>query len=304
MEFTIHPRAPFHFDLTLQRFRLFGEDAAHLYVDGVYWRVIAINGKLWAYALRDRGVSGAPAIHVQLLGGQASTRHRAAVEAEIRHCLSFDLTLDPFYHWAQTDPVLAELTRRLTGMRPPRASNLFETLVTLITAQQVNLTFATTIRSRLVRRYGTSLTLDGRTFYAFPTAEQLADASLQELRAMQFSWRKGECIVNLAHNVADGRLKLDQFPNLSDAAIIARVVQVKGLGRWTADWLLARGLGRDDVVAAGDLGVRKAIGRFYCAGDIPSIEHVRALVTRWGVFQNLAVHYLLAGLRLRDCSLP
>jgi DNA-3-methyladenine glycosylase II len=298
MEFMIQPHTPFHFDLTLQRYRLFGEDAAHLYVDGIYSRVIDIDGRLWLYVLRDAGEPGAPALHVQLLGGKAQARHGAAVEAEIRHCLSLDLALESFYHWAQPDPILSDLTRRCAGMRPPRAATLFEALVTSITAQQVNLTFATTIRSRLIKRYGRSLTLAGRTFYAFPTAESLAHATVQDLRELQFSWRKGEYVVNLARQVADGTLRLEEFPSLSNAAIIARIIQVKGLGRWTADWLLARGLGRGDVVAAGDLGVRKAMGKFYFAGHTPSSEEVRNLAMHWGMFQNLAVHYLLAGLRL------
>jgi DNA-3-methyladenine glycosylase II len=185
-------------------------------------------------------------------------------------------------------------------MYPPRAPSLFEALVTSITAQQVNLAFATTIRNRLVKQYGQSLTFNGNTFYAFPKPESFAQASLQELRDMQFSWRKAEYVSNLAREVADGTLRLDVFPNLSNAAIIERLMQVRGLGRWTADWLLARGLGRGDVVAAGDLGVRKAVGKFYFGGQTPSIEAVRALATPWGIFQNLAVHYLLAGLRLPD----
>jgi DNA-3-methyladenine glycosylase II len=302
MEFTLHPHPPFHFDLTLQRYRLFGEDAAHVYVDGVYYRVTESGGRHWVCALRDVGDTETPMLQVRLLGGRAGARHRAAAEAEIRRCLSLDLDLQPFYRWAQADPVLAELARRCVGMRPPRTPNLFEALITSITAQQVNLTFATTIRSRLIKRFGTSLKLDGKTFYAFPTPEHLADASLQELRDMQFSWRKGEYIVNLAREVADGSLELDAFPQLSNEAVIERITQVKGLGRWTADWLLARGLGRSDVVAAGDLGVRKAVGKFYFGGQTPSSAEVRALTARWGMFQNLAVHYLLAGLRMPDLA--
>jgi DNA-3-methyladenine glycosylase II len=300
MEFAIHPPAPFHFDLTLQRYRLFGEDAAHLYAAGVYQRVIDVDGQLWVYALRGAGPPEAPILHVQLFGRRAGARHRLAVEAEVRHCLSLDVPLIPFYRWAQAEPILATLVRRCFGMRPPRAPTLFEALITAITAQQVNLTFATTVRSRLIRRYGRAVTSHGQTFYAFPTPERLATAPPQELRELQFSWRKAESIVNLARLVADGRLKLDELPALSNAAIIERLTPIKGLGRWTADWLLARGLGRGDAIAAGDLGVRKAVGRFYCGGRLPSAEEVRALAARWGAYQNLAVHYLLAGLRLAD----
>jgi DNA-3-methyladenine glycosylase II len=164
----------------------------------------------------------------------------------------------------------------------------------------VNLAFATATRSRLIKRFGPSVVIDGRLLYGFPTPQSLAEASLQELRDMQFSWRKAEYIVNLACLVTSGELRLEQFPHLSNEEIIERITEVKGLGRWTADWLLARGLGRGDVVAAGDLGVRKAVGKFYFHGQTPSIEEVRIFAARWGVFQSLAVHYLLAGLRLPD----
>jgi DNA-3-methyladenine glycosylase II len=302
MEFAIRPKGPFNLDLTLQRYRLFGDDAAHAYVDGIYQRVIEIADRLWVYALRSEGSAEDAAIHVQLLGGRAGARHRATVEAEIQRSLSLDIDLEPFYRWASTDATLAQLIARCYGMRPARAPTLFEALVTSISAQQVNLTFATTTRSRLIKRFGHSVTLDGKIFYSFPTPQSLADAELQELRDMQFSWRKAEYIVNLACLVASAELRLEEFSELSNAEVIERITQVKGLGRWTADWLLARGLGRGDVIAAGDLGVRKAVGRFYFDGQTPSIDDVRTFAARWGTFQSLAVHYLLAGLRLPDLN--
>jgi DNA-3-methyladenine glycosylase II len=302
MKFSIRPKGPFNLHFTLQRYRLFGDDAAHAYVDGVYQRVIEIAGRLWLYALRSAGSTDDPAIQVQILGGQAQAQHRAAVEAEVQHSLSLDLDLEPFYRWGSADATLAQLIARCYGMRPPRAPTLFEALVTSISAQQVNLTFATTTRSRLIKRFGRSLTVDGRIFYDFPTPQHLAEAPLQELRDMQFSWRKAEYIVNLARLIATGELRLEEFPQLSNAAVIERITRVKGLGRWTADWLLARGLGRGDVIAAGDLGVRKAVGKFYFGGQTPSIDEVRSFAARWGPFQSLAVHYLLAGLRLSDLS--
>jgi DNA-3-methyladenine glycosylase II len=304
MEFVIRPKGPFDLDLTLQRYRLFGDDAAHAYVDGVYQRVIEIDGRLQVYALRSAGSVAEPLIQVQILGGQVQARHRDAVEAEIQRSLSLDIDLEAFYRWASADPTLAQLIARCYGMHPARAPTLFEALVTAISAQQVNLTFATTTRSRLIKRFGPSVTIDGKIFYGFPTPQSLAEAPLQELRDMQFSWRKAEYIVNLARLVVTGDLKFEEFPELSNDEVIERITQLKGLGRWTADWLLARGLGRGDVIAAGDLGVRKAIGKFYFNGQALSIEEVRTFAARWGAFQSLVVHYLLAGLRWPDLPAP
>ncbi len=300
MQFSIRPKGPFHFDLTLQRYRLFGQDVAHVYADGTYYHAMEIGRKLWVYALRAEGPPAAPVLHVKLFGGRAQALHRAAVEKDVCSCLSLDVDLHPFYRWAERDPILAELTRHCYGLHPLRAPSLFETLITSITAQQVNLSFATRTRARLICRYGKSITLNGRTFYTFPTPEALSGTPLQELRDMQFSWRKAEYIVNLARLVREGELNLDEFPHLTNAEVIDRLTRIKGLGRWTADWLLARGLGRGDAIAAGDLGVRKAVGRFYFGGETPAVEEVREFVARWGMFQNLAVHYLLAGLRSPD----
>jgi DNA-3-methyladenine glycosylase II len=304
MEFSIRPKGPFDLDLTLQRYRLFGDDAAHAYVDGVYQRVIEIDGRLWVYALRGEGSVAKPLIQVQIRGGRAQARHRGAVEVDVQRSLSLDIDLEAFYRWAGADPTLAQLIVRCYGMHPPRAPTLFEALVTSISAQQVNLIFATTTRSRLIKRFGPAMTIAGKTFYGFPTPQSLAEASLQELRDMQFSWRKAEYIINLARLVVTGELRLEEFPQLSNDEVIERITQLKGLGRWTADWLLARGLGRGDVIAAGDLGVRKAMGKFYFNGQAPSIEEVRPFAARWGAFQSLVVHYLLAGLRWPDLPAP
>jgi DNA-3-methyladenine glycosylase II len=300
MKFSLYPKAPFNLNLTLQRYRLFGQDAAHAYVDGIYHRVIEVADRLWVYTLCEAGTPENPLIHVQIRGGRPQTRHQLAVEADVYNSLSLDVDLLPFYDWAQDDPLLAQIISHCYGMRPPRAPTLFEALVTSISAQQVNLAFATTTRSRLIRRFGRAVNLGDLVFYAFPGPVSLANASLQELRDMQFSWRKAEYIVNLAQLVATRELRLEEFPHLSNDEIIERITHVKGLGRWTADWLLARGLGRGDVVAAGDLGVRKAVGKFYYTGQTPSIDDTRSFAARWGIFQNLAVHYLLAGSRMPD----
>jgi DNA-3-methyladenine glycosylase II len=303
MEFSIRPKAPFNLHLTLQRYRLFGQDAAHAYVNGIYHHAIEIADKLWVYTLGEEGTPDDPLLRVHILGGQPQAQHQMAVEAEVYHTLSLDVDLRPFYHWAEADLLLTQLIGRCYGMRPLRAPTLFEALVTSISAQQVNLAFATTTRSRLIQRYGRSVHLNGTMFYAFPSPASLASASLQELRDMQFSWRKAEYIVNLTQRVVTGDLRLEEFPLLSNEEIIARIIQVKGLGRWTADWLLARGLGRGEVIAAGDLGVRKAVSRFYDNEPIGSIDEIRSFATRWGSFQNLVVHYLLTGMRLPDLPL-
>jgi 3-methyladenine DNA glycosylase/8-oxoguanine DNA glycosylase len=153
-------------------------------------------------------------------------------------------------------------------------------LVGAITAQQVSLFSALAIRNRLVERFGERI---GRV-WAFPPRERLASAAEDELFSLGFSRRKAEYVVGLARSDLD-LAGLALFP---DEDVKAQLTALRGLGEWTADWFLARHLGRPHAWPAGDLALRKAVRALY--GDVD----VRAAGKRFDPFQNLTAHYLLA----------
>ena len=126
-------------------------------------------------------------------------------------------------------------------------------------------------------------------------AGRLAGADVAELRELQFSTSKAVAVVAFAEAVAAGRMDLGELAALEDEAVVERLVAFPGIGRWTAEWLLARTMGRPRVVA-GDLGVRKAVGAAYLDGRMPSEAEVRAATAHWGpaagVAQQLLLHWL------------
>lgn len=261
---------PFDFELTTGRFRAFGPDLANLSKDGALYRVVG------ARELRIEAADGG--VRVEPL--DAETRPVA------RQLVGADFDLDSFYRWARGDTVLRRLTRALAGFRPPLAPDPFEALVTAITAQQVSLHAAFAIRNRLIQRFGRRV---GEPF-AFPTPKRLRRASQDELLALGFSRRKAEYVLGLAQEPVD----LAALAGLPDEEVKARLVSVRGLGEWTADWFLARHLARPRAWPAGDLGLRKAVEAFY-----PEAGDVRAFGARFEPFQNLSAHYLLTGLRVQ-----
>ena len=260
---------PFDFELTTERFRAFGPDLANLWADGALHRVVR------ARELRIEAARGG--VRVEPLDAETRLVARKLVGAE------FDL--GTFYASARRDSVLRGLTKALAGFRPPLGPDPFETLVGSITAQQVSMHAAFAIRNRLIRRFGRRV---GEA-YAFPTAKRLRRATEDDLLALGFSRRKAEYVLGLAHEPVD----LAALDGLPDDAIKARLVSVRGLGEWTADWFLARHLARPRAWPAGDLALRKAVKAFY-----PEAGDVRAFGERFEPFQNLAAHYLLTGLRL------
>jgi 3-methyladenine DNA glycosylase/8-oxoguanine DNA glycosylase len=260
---------PYDFELSTERFRAFGPDIANLWYEGGIHRVV--GG-------REVRIESAP-------GGVLVEPLDEEIANEVGKLLGLEFDLPGFERFArETDPTIAALVDRLEGYRPPVAPDPFETLVTSITAQQVSLASAFAIRSRMIERLGER----GRVAYAFPSRERVAAAHPEELTDVGFSRRKAEYVIGLAQ--AD--VGYEELERLPDDEVKSRLVSIRGLGEWTADWFLARHLARPNAWAPGDLGVRKAVAAFY--GD----EDIHSVVQRFDPFQNVTIHYLLTGARV------
>jgi DNA-3-methyladenine glycosylase II len=294
--FVFRPAPPLDFALTLERYRLWGPDPANVYADGNLYRVARVGPRAVPFRLAATGPVGRPTVRVEFTGPDTLAT-RAALRAEARRLLGLDADLAGFYAQAATDPVLAPLVRPLFGLRPSVTPDPFEMLVGAISAQQVNLPFAFATRARLVQRFGTPHVVGGVTVCAFPSPAAVAGADVATLRAMQFSTRKAEYLIDLARALAEGHLDLAGLADAPDEAVIERLTAQRGLGRWTAEWFLARGLGRPDVCPAGDLGVRRAVEALCFRGRPCDAARVRRRALAWRPYRSLAVHYLLAGLR-------
>jgi DNA-3-methyladenine glycosylase II len=301
MHATLVATGPFSAARTLERHRLWGEDPVNHLRDGVFRRAIHVEGRWHGYRVTWTDEPGPARLDVSL-SGRGRTRVMAAALAEVRHICGLDLDVASFYGVAVNDPVLGPLVRQFHGLRPTLSPRPFEMLVGLVCAQQINLTVAFTMRTRLARRFGTPVAFGGETIVAFPEAAALAEASVAELRRLQFTTRKAECIVGLAQRIVTGQLDVDALGTRTNDEIVEALIAVRGFGRWTAEWFLARGLGRGDVCPAGDLGVRRAFEHFYNRGRALSEDAIRRRAAAWGPHQNLAVHYLLAGQRHASSS--
>ena len=183
---------------------------------------------------------------------------------------------------------------RHAGLRPYLVPDIFTGLVRSISAQQVNLAWAATTRRRLAEAFGERHEVGGEAVFSL-SAERLAAAPVEAIRALQFTTAKARSIVTVAEAIAGGTLVPEALRIASDAEVIARLVALRGIGIWSAEWMLARTLGRPRVVA-GDLGVRKAVGRAYLGIDIAAESEVRRLTASWGPSAAVAQTLLLRSL--------
>jgi DNA-3-methyladenine glycosylase II len=265
---------PYDFELSTARYRDLGSDRATVWHEGGVHRVVA---------QREVRVVTAP-------GGVRIEPGGRTAAAEIGRLLGLPFDLGPFRAWAASDPVLGPLVVALDGFRPTLNPRPFEALVVAITTQQISLRAAAAIRARFVERFG----VQHDVAWEFPTRERIASARPAAITAIGFSTKKAEYVVALARSDLD----FDQLAQLSDDGVIATLTALPGLGRWTADWYLARHLARPHAWPAGDLGLRKAVSTFYADGRPLSIEEVRAVGERFAPFQNLSAQYLLTGARM------
>jgi DNA-3-methyladenine glycosylase II len=297
MKIALTPDGPLDVRGTLSRYHRWGDDPTNQVGDDVFRRVLRVESQLVPYEVRWTGSVDDARIVIRIPGARGDAISAAAI-AEVRRILGLDFDLMGFYRMAKGDLALAPLVESLYGLRPTLSPTPFEMLVGSITAQQINLSFAFACRARLVRRYGTPVRMGRETVWAFPEAARLARARPQDLRALKYSTRKAEYIRDLARAIVAGTIDLEAVCLEPTERVITRLTDLRGLGRWTADWFLARCLGRGDVCPAGDLAVRKAFDHYYGRGRALSENAIRRRADTWGQHQNLAVHYMLAGMRL------
>jgi DNA-3-methyladenine glycosylase II len=165
----------------------------------------------------------------------------------------------------------------------PERDDHYGALVRSIAGQQLSVLAARAIYGRLIDRFG------GRP----PTPQEILADDPEELRAAAgFSRAKVSYLRSLAEHVLSGELELERLDELSDEDVIAELTAVKGLGTWTAHMFLMFQLERPDVLAPGDLGIRRAIERAYGLPELPDAATVERIGEPWRPYRTLACRYL------------
>lgn len=188
-------------------------------------------------------------------------------------------------HLSENDPILAEIIESagLCTIRPHK--NYYQELASSIISQQLSIKAASTIEKRFCQLFG----LD-----AFPSPEQIASSDVDTLRSAGLSRGKASYIIDLAQHVIDGKLKFDHLDSLSNDEVIRELVDVKGIGEWTAHMFLMFAMGRLDILAVGDLGIKVGIQKLYGFKDLPTAEDITKLAkkNKWHPYETIACWYI------------
>jgi DNA-3-methyladenine glycosylase II len=190
------------------------------------------------------------------------SRAQAEITATLARLLGFDVDLDEFYRRTRHDPHLGPLAHRYRGLKPPRFPTMFECLANAIACQQLTLTVGIVLLNRLAESFGPiGTTPSGADVHAFPDAADLISGTPAGLRKLGLSTRKAEYLLELARGVADGSVDLAALSNFGDDTVSASLQELRGIGRWSAEYALLRGLGRLGVFPSDDVGARHNLAR-------------------------------------------
>lgn len=263
-EFEIRPTAPLDVAASLAFLSRCRDESVDV-VSGDTWRRLFVTeqGGVVAEA-RSAGSVDAPLVIVRTSTDEP--RAAQAVLAAVRRVLNADADPAPWFEAAARVPVLRSLAAERRGIRPVGTPSVFEALVWAITGQHVALGVACVLKQRLARLYG----LRSGGLAGFPTVEALASADPDLLGQAGFTRAKHGAIIGAAQAVKAGALDIEQLADVPRADAYAALVALRGVGPWTAEYVLGRGLLDDDAFPAGDVGLRQAVERITVQGRLPT----------------------------------
>jgi DNA-3-methyladenine glycosylase II len=293
----LSPVPPFDFDLSASIFSG-GDPEIRSYADGAFRQPLKVRDRLVLVTVTSEETVDRPSLRVRAEPRSLPDDLLKAAGEAVTRLFNLDLDLSRFEKAVQADPVMSAMARRLRGLKPPRTPTVFEALLDSVIEQQISLAAAHSIERRFTRTFGDTLELEGRTYYAFPAPERLAEATVPAIRACGLSQKKAEYIVGIARRVRDGELDLEHHgPGEETGALIRELSSLRGVGVWTAELALLRGLSRLDAIPADDLGIRRAITRYYSRESRIDTAEARRIAEAWGEWRGLAAFYLLVAER-------
>jgi DNA-3-methyladenine glycosylase II len=293
----LNPVPPFRLDLTVWALRRRAENIIDRWDGRTYNRAFVLDGKAVELEVSQLGTRTRPRLQVVVTGSRLTRRGRRILSTLVERMLGTRVDLTRFYQLAARQPELGDLVRRFRGLKPPRFPTVFESLLNAFACQQVSLALGVLLLNRLTETYGVAVEQIGGRVWAFPRPEDLSAEEPEALGRLGFSRQKARAIIELSLAVRERRLDLEKFTELEGDALLKQLQALRGVGRWSSEYVSLRGLGRLQVFPGDDVGAQNKLQRYLGLEKTPNYETVRRQLAQWGDFAGLIYfHLLLHGL--------
>jgi DNA-3-methyladenine glycosylase II len=291
--FQLKPVPPFRLDLTVWALRRCPHNLVDLWDGQTYRRVLPVQDHLVEVAVTQTSPVERPLLRVEVREAHLHWERAAIIADLLVKVLGLHADLTPFYHLATADERLRPLVQRWRGLKPPRFPSVFEALVNAIACQQLSLTQGITLLNRLAANYGPAGPGEREPCPGFPRPADLASLEPEALRRLGFSRNKGTALIELAQGLENGNSGLENFGDLGKSEAMTRLLALRGVGRWSAEYVLLRGLGRWSVFPGDDVGARRHLQTWLEPAEPLDYQGVRRHLARWHPYAGLIYFHLL-----------
>jgi DNA-3-methyladenine glycosylase II len=248
---------PFNLEATVRLLQRRPANRVDHWDDGRYLRAFQTAEGLRLVAVTNMGTVDVPEVRLHFLGDAVSEDTARDVTETVRWMLGCDADPAPTAWLAEMEPRFGAVAAALRGFRPPCFPTLFETCASVLPFQQFSLDAGTAIVGRLIERFGASLTIADRAWFAFPSPEAIADAAPEALRAVGLSRAKIASLQALALRALAADLTAAHYQSLSTGVALKELEGLPGIGPWSAGLILLRGLRRMEIFPVGDVGAAR-----------------------------------------------
>jgi len=296
---TLSAIAPFKLELTVCALRRREANRVDRWDAGRYSRVLVLNDIPIEIVAVQEEAGSASNLSVTLYCQEAiGERLAESALSVVRKMLGLEIDLRQFSRLAAEKSPLRELAEEFSGVKPPRFPTLFEALVNAIACQQVTLDVGILLINRLAERFGIGLAVKGPMHHAFPRPEDLGRAAEADIRDLGYSAQKARAIGELAETFAHRPADFIHLDDMTNGKIMRRLTTLHGIGRWSAEYALLRGLGRLDIFPGDDVGARNNLQRLFHLPNKPDYDQIKKLTSCWHPYQGMVYfHLLLEALR-------
>lgn len=285
----IYPPTEFDFKECLVYLGRSIQENMHQIKDGSLYKLVKLDGEVILLKIG----SDSDTILVEFPMGAPSIPTFEKVASYIWEWFDLDQELGIFYKVARKDKILKDIVPKYYGLRIIGISDLFEAVAWAIMGQQINLTFAYTLKRRLVEQFGESYTIDGSTYWIFPEFTTIAALEVDELRKLQFTVRKAEYIIGIAKAMVNGELSKELLLQKEDYQQIQKfLMSFRGIGAWTADYVQMRCLHDPSAFPIADVGLHQALMRQLGMERKPTVDEIKEMAENWEGWQAYATFYL------------
>jgi DNA-3-methyladenine glycosylase II len=291
-DISLFPKPPYNFPISAAIFSG-GDPAIRTYKEGVFSQALEIGGQPFRIRLGTGTGSSRLTLSVYPDPVDTGVREEAVRDAVISMFNLHD-DLIPFYHTIEKDRVMNRLAHELEGLKVPTTPTVFEALVDSVIEQQISLKVAHTLQNRLIKAVGTQL-YDGESrYYCYPTPGILAATRPELFRECGMSVRKGEYIREISAAIVSGELDVEKFRGYPQTEeLIEEMVKIRGIGKWTAELTILRGIHKLDAFPADDVALRRIMAGLYNGGRNLNAAEARGIADGWGIYKGLAAFYLV-----------